>query len=415
MSSHLTGRALDDLYFEGGISDVIEAINTHPLAMVALQSAASLQVQAINEVWAGTSHEVNEALFDTYVTNYHKAIAQVPNTAELTQMFQINAGRVASAKTYKQTADLEAIKVMTGADQDEYKRTARQLAAKYNRYQAAEYNTMVHRARIARQFTSFKRTRHIYPNLEWIHTRSAQPREVHLRYVGIILPGEHPFYRENVPGSQYNCKCSLRATNKPATEPPEVTITPAPGLEGNPYYTHTLITDQHPYFDGLPKHIPDVGVLRLPDDMAFIKRNTADGFEYLEHYLVGREQEAGDNRSIAELLLSNGYNDIRLLPRIHAREKALRERYYGVGFHPTKCPDARIGNVLVEFKEVSARNIGHAISDAAQKSSVAVLKVNQFLTDKAIKTIAEGRLKQHSGLQQIVIINSDNQLHVYKR
>lgn len=380
----------------------MEAVNAHPVAMLVFQNAASSRDKAINEIWAGTSHEVNEELFGIYLSNYHKAIAQVPNTAEFTQMFQINAGRVASAKTYRLTSELAAAKAKNIADREEYNRAAKVLTAEYNRYQAAEYNTMVRRARVARQFTSFNRTRHLYPNLEWIRTRSAHPRELHLRYVGIILPMDHKFFRDNVPGSLYNCKCSLQATDKPTTEPPEVTVTPAHGLEGNPFYTQTLITDQHPYFDSLPKHIPDIGVLRLTDDIAYMMRTTADGIGYMEHYLVGREPEARENRSIAELLLSNGYNDIRLLPRIHARETALRERYYGKGFHPTKCPDARIGNVLVEFKEANERNIGHAIADAAKKSSIAVLKLSEPVAEWRIK----GMLNRHDGLQQIIIINN---------
>jgi hypothetical protein len=154
----------------------MKTVNAHPAAMLTLQNAASSQAQAINEVWTGTSHEVNEALFDSCLANYHKAIAQVSNTAELAQMFQINAGRLASAKTYRLTAELTAAKARNKAGQEEYNRIAGLLTANYNRYQAAEYNTMVHRARIARQFAGFKRTQHLYPNLEWIHTQSAQPR-----------------------------------------------------------------------------------------------------------------------------------------------------------------------------------------------------------------------------------------------
>lgn len=132
---------------------------------------------------------------------------------------------------------------------DEYTETAKQLVNKYNSYQGTEYTTLMARARSSKQLLQFAKTAHIYPNVEWIMTRSANPREEHLVYVGRIFSLEDEFLQANLPGSLYGCKCDLKQTREPVTEPPAKTVTPAKGLEGNPNTTGELITDKHPYFN----------------------------------------------------------------------------------------------------------------------------------------------------------------------
>ncbi|MCQ2275428.1 MAG: phage head morphogenesis protein [Bacteroidales bacterium] len=132
----------------------------------------------------------------------------------------------------------------------------------FNRYQAAEYNTATARARTAKQWTDFNAdpvANELYPNLRWIRTRSANPRELHLRFAGLVLPKNDPFWLQNQPGNLWNCKCDWEETDDPTNTND---LTPdeldeyrsdgggihASGLDGNPAETGEVFTDECTYF-----------------------------------------------------------------------------------------------------------------------------------------------------------------------
>ncbi len=131
----------------------------------------------------------------------------------------------------------------------------------FNRYQAAEYNTATARARTAKQWTDFNAdpiANELYPNLRWIRTRSANPRELHLRFAGLVLPKNDPFWLQNQPGNLWNCKCDWEETDDPTNTND---LTPdeldgyrsdgggihANGLDGNPAETGEIFSDQCTY------------------------------------------------------------------------------------------------------------------------------------------------------------------------
>jgi len=130
---------------------------------------------------------------------------------------------------------------------------AKLASARFNQYQKTEYNTFVARCRTAKQWDTFLQEKHLFPNLTWIRSRSANPRELHLGYVGIILPQNHPFWQTNQPGNLWNCKCDWKTTDAQTTAKPDKITPPAKGLDGNPYDTGKLITENHPYFENVSK------------------------------------------------------------------------------------------------------------------------------------------------------------------
>lgn len=107
---------------------------------------------------------------------------------------------------------------------------------------------------------------------------SAVHRRVsHERYAGTILPVEHPWWKEHMPPSDWNCQCSVKQTDKePTPVPGEELVNPAfannPGesaqftvLEESPYYKNTdsdlraKIIDQA---EVLQKQISEKGVAK---------------------------------------------------------------------------------------------------------------------------------------------------------
>lgn len=197
-----------------------------------------------------------------------KAVAGVLSSEEygdryfdLQAQLQSNVSRFAAYKAYHLTRQLQRQRDKWPDDED-FKKAAKAVLNTFNRYQAAEYNTATARARTAKQWTDFNAdpvANELYPNLRWIRTRSANPRELHLRFAGLVLPKNDPFWLQNQPGNLWNCKCDWEETDDPTNTND---LTPdeldeyrsdgggihASGLDGNPAETGEVFTDECTYF-----------------------------------------------------------------------------------------------------------------------------------------------------------------------
>lgn len=115
-----------------------------------------------------------------------------------------------------------------------------------------EYDTAVIRAHAAADWREFERNKDIMPNLRWMPTTSPDPETSHAAYwkMKLTLPVDHPFWDEHHPGDRWNCKCSLEATDAPATPVPDGSAVDLPqrGLENNPGKDGHTFSDNHPYF-----------------------------------------------------------------------------------------------------------------------------------------------------------------------
>jgi hypothetical protein len=210
--------------------------------------------EVINEFSAGNSDVVNDKLFNLYNDNLQKGIRGVfkPDSSNYKQLdylykFDANAAKFAANKANYVGNVLRKAKE---AKPEEFQANAKKILGTFNRFQITEYNTTVARCRTAKQFDSFLAIDKAgtYKNLEWIRTRSASPRELHLKIAGTVLPVIHPYWKENQPGNIYNCKCDWKLTNAPVTQIPDNVI-PAKGLDKNPANTREIFTEEHPYYE----------------------------------------------------------------------------------------------------------------------------------------------------------------------
>ena len=116
-----------------------------------------------------------------------------------------------------------------------------------------EYDTAVIRAHQAADWQQFQAEKDVLPNLRWVPSTSPNPGADHLPFWNTVLPVDHPFWDQHRPGDRWNCKCSLSATDDPATSVPTVPASsaggnrPHPGLDTNPGKTAQLFSDTHPY------------------------------------------------------------------------------------------------------------------------------------------------------------------------
>lgn len=115
-----------------------------------------------------------------------------------------------------------------------------------------EYSTAIRRAHDEAEWERFMEDADIYPNLEWMPSTSAQPGADHKIFWGTVLSKDDPFWSEHRPGDRWNCKCSLRQTDKEADKPgvrwkrgkgdePQAGLRTKPG-------SGEIFSDDHPYF-----------------------------------------------------------------------------------------------------------------------------------------------------------------------
>ena len=177
-------------------------------------------------------------------------------TRSLTDQLNANLARFSAYKAayvekhFKDVLNDPAIKP------EEQKAAIRAAEDKMAKWTDAEYNTAVARCRTARQFAEFNEpdNKRLFPNLRWLPSMSVDPRAAHKDFWNNVWPKDDPFWKTHQPGTEWNCKCDLEETDDPATDNSAVPDAKVPkGLEGNPYETGKVFTDDVGYIRNAPK------------------------------------------------------------------------------------------------------------------------------------------------------------------
>ena len=239
-------------------------------------SMKQLYTQVIADVRDGKAGTIHPELYRAYCENLRKGVSGVlgqdsygDRYSDMCDQFEANVARFAAYKAFHATRQLEhQLADRDGVERspEEFDRMARAVLNTFNRYQAAEYNTAVSRARTAKQWADFSQgdNMFLFPNLRWIPSRSANPREEHMPFYDLVLPKTDHFWTVNQPGTLWNCKCDWEETDDPVDHRD---LTPdqlaeyrtekgsihAKGLEGNPAQTGQIFTDQCTYVKNSPQ------------------------------------------------------------------------------------------------------------------------------------------------------------------
>jgi len=130
----------------------------------------------------------------------------------------------------------------------EFLKDYKKINGDYNvHWLSAEYNLAQRQASAARQWQDWQRDKHVYPNLEYMPSKSANPSEQHKLYYGIIKPIDDPIWNYILPPSRWNCDCWLKQTREDPTEHDVEVPTPPAGIVGNPGKTGMIFSPDHPY------------------------------------------------------------------------------------------------------------------------------------------------------------------------
>lgn len=213
--------------------------------------------EAIKEVYGGEV-EVSENLFKIQNNALQQAIDKAMGDPDFgrdnktfIEEFRYNTAVFSAFKAHAETEAF--VNLLTKPDGSlrsfrEFKKLALQISPKWNeQWLQTEYNTAVRAARSAVNYRNALKTKHLYPNLEYITSTAKNKRPDHLEYVGTILPIEHKWWDTHLPPSEFNCKCSVRPTNKPATSVPVDDGVP-PAFQNNAGKSAEFIKlSEHPY------------------------------------------------------------------------------------------------------------------------------------------------------------------------
>lgn len=198
---------------------------------------------------AADDKPVAPTLYQAYSSNLRKAVDAVfadGRNAGTADRLRANVSRFAAYKAWHATAQVREALDENGGDLEAARRTLR----RFNRWQAAEYNTAVARSRTAKQWQQWNDggdNSRVFPNIVWLPSMSATPREEHRAFWNRVWPKDDPFWDSNQPGNLWNCKCDWEQTDEPVTGDNPEGIRPARGLEGNPAQTGQIFTDECTY------------------------------------------------------------------------------------------------------------------------------------------------------------------------
>lgn len=195
---------------------------------------------------------INPELYQRYAGSFHRAVDAVPiDDTDLSTQWHANVSRFAAYKAYHATEELRRL----ADEEDGDLAILRATLHKYNRYQAAEYNTAVARARTGKQWQQFAEddNRRLFPCIKWLPSRSATPREEHIPFYNRIWAKDDPFWTYNQPGTLWNCKCDWEQTDEAPTDGNPDRRIVKPGLDQNPATSGMIFTDTASYIKAAGK------------------------------------------------------------------------------------------------------------------------------------------------------------------
>lgn len=264
--------ALDRLYQIDTPAELKECLNDFLTAVKgSFRTLSKKDEDALIAAVTTGEKPISPELYQRYADNFRRAVDAVPiDNIDLSAQWHANVSRFAAYKSYHATEELRRLAVEEQGDMA----ILRAVLHKYNRYQAAEYNTAVARARTGKQWLSFNDpdNARLFPYIEWLPSRSATPREAHRIFWNCRWPKGDPFWKENQPGTLWNCKCDWQETdeepdpqkNKTALDKAEEMKQIAaeahkpnplclPGLDKNPATSGQIFTETAPYISSCSK------------------------------------------------------------------------------------------------------------------------------------------------------------------
>lgn len=384
---------------------------------------------------------IEENLFNEFLSTLNTALDKGFGTPAVNdrdydfyQALRRNNAVFSAFKVHRMQNDIAAKLLDENGDLKPFNRFANDVQSitdhQCRKWLKTEYDTAIIRAHQAADWKQFEREADILPNLEWVKSTSIHPGEDHIIYWGLVLPIHHPFWKEHRPGDRWNCKCSLRSTDKavsksiPGATPFDI---PAEGLDQNPGTTAKLFSDSHPYVKNAHK-----GAAKAVSD--FLKQKadyeSQNGFKLEKKYKNGGEllihERVEKNKSDykAMLTLCNQFakegEKVSMTPSLHRKSEEYGKIYGSLAGtkYEGKCPDLKVGDKFYEFegfvKPWNKRKVGNMIKHGLKQSSRIIIDNNKGCSDRYIKRLVHIQAKQ-TLIHEVWVYEKGKVRLIYKR
>lgn len=219
----------------------------------ALRRIYSADFDPANEIETNLFNHTLAALNEATEKGFGKISYTHPDY-DFLQEVKYNNAVFAAFKTHRQQNDLFA--QLTDEDGTpkpfaQFKKDVEPIIGNYNvNWLQTEYTTAIKRSRLAVQLKQFEKEKHIYPNLKWLPSTAAVPREGHKPFYNRVWAQGDVFWKSHRPGDEWGCLCGLTSTDEPVTgEKISVKDMPvaSPGLDNDPAVDGCLFSESHPY------------------------------------------------------------------------------------------------------------------------------------------------------------------------
>lgn len=337
-------------------------------------------------------------------------------------------------------------------------------------YLHAEYNFVQASATMAAKWEQFSEDGDRY-NLQYRTAKDDKVRPEHAALDGVTLPMSDSFWETYYPPNGWNCRCTVVQVRKqkyPATEHSDAMSRGEEAMNGERYNIFRFnsgkqgktMPDYNPYTIKrcndcdvakggsvkLGAFIPDYqlcrGCVKIREcyenrEKANSKQNLAkrtkeekhkiyskpteeqfeilsknkEGYEVSRHILKDKK-EMDYNRVLDAAKLLSKFDNVRILPEIHASELDIRNR---LGLPEKKNPDLMFGNTFADVKSpFSSRNIVTNANDACKQNAIACITDHLCHIDKnKIGLLARKVLSDKNYTRDTVFFVVENKLYKY--
>lgn len=412
---------INRLYYEDGEG---EETPTDAVRFPLSEKIRTRVLERLSQKGYDVNKEIDTDLFEHTFKPLKGAIEKSLGTPEFgtpdrkfLQELEHNAAVFSAFKTHRQQRELHAMLFDKNGNKksfDRFRRDTQKILKNYNvNWLQTEYETAVTRARFARDYREYARNKDLYPNLEWLPSTSANPREAHKPFYHTIHKIGDDFFNSHYPGSLWRCQCSVKSTNAPVTSIHEesVTIPAQVGLDENPGISAKVFTDSHPFMKAnkQTENLVHTFVNSYEEGIEFTRhKEFKNGGRVLIHDEVDKKKsDYKDLLTIAIEAAKQG-ESVKLLPSVHVKSPQY-ERYFGhlIGTqYEGKCPDMLWGeDRYYEYEgyigEWRKNKVRRMISHGIKQSDKIIIKNNNGASDRFIRKSIMQRIETSKSIAEL--------------
>jgi hypothetical protein len=280
----------------------------------------------------------------------------------------------------------------------------------------SEYVHTVRSARTAQNYRKYLEDADIYPYLEYMPSKSAEPRADHKKLYGIIKPIEDSFWDTYMPPIDWGCKCSVaqrRRDTGSAELPDDAPKSPA-AMRNNPGKKGELFTDGHPMIKKLSNEKRQEIDKYVVSEIAkpILIKEYKDGGKYFENALINKgANDYKDLSIVADSFANQGYK-AEILPNLHNSD--IFYKYLFEGAYPNKNPDLKINGNFYEFEswdkktEWNKNKISNMLKKGLKQSDRIIIDVSKgYYTENYIHKIAMDMIDSGTKISEVWILDNN--------